>query len=142
MKKINLLALSLSSLFLLTGCGKTLTCTFTEREDGVKYEETWKIKYKEDEIKKIKIINIAQDNKEFDDEILEAIEEDIEEYLDELEDEKGIKITIKEAKNKYEVLTKIDTNKASKNTIDYFYEHKMDIDELEEYLEYREYKCK
>jgi len=145
MKKFKLLALSLSAMFLLTGCGKTLTCTLSEEEDGIEVEEEWKIKYNGDnEITKVDMkskYTLTDDDYEdewedfvdFFDEIAEEAEE---------EDEEGVKISTKSGKDTYEMTVKLDTKKAKNSVIDGFYDHKMDIEELEEYLEDRDYKCK
>ena len=145
MKKFNLIALSLSAMFLLTGCGKTLTCTRTEDQDGIEVEQEWKVKYNsDDEITKVNLTaKMELTDKDYEDEWEDFVDE-MDEMIEEAEeeDEEGIKISSKGGKKTYEMSVKIDAKKAKNSAIDEFYDHKMDIEELEEYLEELDYKCK
>jgi len=145
MKKFNLIALSLSAMFLLTGCGKTLTCTMSDEDDGLAVEEEWKIKYNgDDEITKVKITrNFELTDDDYEDEwedYVELLDEMVEEQQE--EDDKGIKISSKSGKKTYEISVQVDAEEAKKSVIDTYYDHEMDIEELEEYLEELDYKCK
>lgn len=112
LKKITILVIGL---FCLTGCGeKTLTCTNTEEDSGIKMEQAITMTFKDDKISRVKM---SIDTVALDDDIKEnwtSITETLESQYEESEED-GVKFTITNDANNYRfnMTVDIDINKAS-----------------------------
>lgn len=82
-------------LLISCGCGeKKMTCKMTEEENGMKYEASWEISYKDDKILKATNKNIMEADKD----VIESYKESIENSItDSLKDIKGLKINSKKS---------------------------------------------
>lgn len=119
MKGLKLLTIVVVGLLCLTGCGeKTLTCTNTEEDNGVKMVQEAQMTFKDDQVTKVRmsIEATATDNdiKEYWGSFISAMESQYEEV-----DEEGVKLTLtNDEKNyKFNMTVEVDVTKASEDAL-------------------------
>ena len=119
MKGLKLLTIVVVGLLCLTGCGeKTLTCTNTEEDNGVKMVQEAQMTFKDDQVTKVRMSIEAtatdDDIKEYWGSFISAMESQYEEV-----DEEGVKLTLtNDEKNyKFNMTVEVDVTKASEDAL-------------------------
>lgn len=119
MKGLKLLTIVVVGLLCLTGCGeKTLTCTNTEEDSGVKMVQEAQMTFKDDQVTKVRMSIEAtatdDDIKEYWGSFISAMESQYEEV-----DEEGVKLTLtNDEKNyKFNMTVEVDVTKASEDAL-------------------------
>lgn len=150
MKNFKYLLLALLCVMCLSGCGKkTLTCTDTNNEDGIKSIETIKFKFKKN---KIKSFNVSVENEATDD----SIKNNWDTFVSMLEstfkvDEETKGITVKtdsnDKKYTYSVSVDVDLDKIEDEDalgfdLEEMKKYENAYDEIKSELEKEGYTCK
>lgn len=139
MKKY-LFGLSLCAALLLTGCGgKTLKCTRTEEESGMKMSEEIVAKFKEDKISSIVLnaeIEVPDDMKELMDAFKSSLEEEFKG-----DNYKDAKVKIETKDNRIIAKVEMDATKLTKEQLEDI-NLKDTFEEAKKSLEEQGYSCK
>lgn len=123
MKKLKYLVIMLFAIIFVTGCGssneKTLTCTNTQEESGLKMEQTIVMKFKDD---KVNYVKMTLDNAATDDLIKEnwdMFASVLDEQFNTDEETKGVKLTTNNNKDTYtySVSIEVDVNEADEESL-------------------------
>lgn len=119
MKGLKLLTIVVVGLLCLTGCGeKTLTCTNTEEDNGVKMVQEAQMTFKDDQVTKVRMSIEAtatdDDIKEYWGSFISAMESQYEEV-----DEEGVKLTLTNDEKNYKFImtVEVDVTKASEDAL-------------------------
>lgn len=138
MKKV---LLGLCCTLVLTGCGgKTLTCTMSEKENGMEMKQKVALTFKDDKNVKGKMevsIKIGDEGKEYLDLMKGMLDAAFEEY-----EEAGLKVDSKSKKNSLTISVKYDVDKLTdelKKDLDY---SDTTYEETKKQLEDEGYTCK
>lgn len=122
MKKLKYLVIMLFAIIFVTGCGsneKTLTCTNTEEESGLKMKQTIVMNFKDDKINNVKM---TVDNEATDDLIKEnwdMFASALDQQFNTDEETKGVKLTTSNDKDtyNYSVSIEVDLNEANEESL-------------------------
>lgn len=119
MKKIKFLLVAVVAVLFVTGCGNNLTCTKTEEESGIKVSQTISMDFNGN---KVNYVKMTVDSVAID----ETIKDNWDIFVNILDgqfepkNEKGIKLSTNNDKNKYtySVSYEVDLNKADKDALE------------------------
>ena len=133
MKKI----IALTTLILLTGCSKTLTCTSKGSSETSTITQTYKINYEENTVKNIKV----EKTYKFEDETVFNNFKNILNYTVESKNNENISASYKEKNKKYILSEKYNVEKLDAETLTQN-DLSSDLEQLKQILENNGLECK
>ncbi len=136
MKRIGLVLVSLSLVFLSVGCGgKSLNCSKTQSDQTMEYN----LKFdKDDKIKSGTMTLVQKYDKD------EVDEDEIDEFIDEMKEEakeNGMKLKVKKGKEKVTFTISFDADKVNE-ALGSSYDDNSTYDEIQDELKDSDFKCK